>query len=193
MVDFMKLLKKNGVSLANCKEIHFSIPHFDYSEDKIVGYTMQINYLFLESLIPNIEEIFFDISKREVNKKLAEYMLLIYELYVSESASKYIRIYALTLEMIGLLYDCLSDGKKKYFNRKDKKISGDYIHQIIVKIFICIVWLINFGFSREYFARMFKRELGISFKQYLIKYRLNQSLDLLKNTKKNSCRKFRCV
>lgn len=55
---FHEVVEKNGVSLANCKEIHFSIPHFDYSEDKIVGYTMQINYLFLESLIPNIEEIF---------------------------------------------------------------------------------------------------------------------------------------
>ena len=51
------------MSLANCKEIHFSIPHFDYSEDKIVGYTMQINYLFLESLIPNIEEIFLIFRK----------------------------------------------------------------------------------------------------------------------------------
>ena len=60
---FHEVVEKNGVSLANCKEIHFSIPHFDYSEDKIVGYTMQINYLFLESLIPNIEEIFFAIAK----------------------------------------------------------------------------------------------------------------------------------
>lgn len=46
-------------------------------------------------------------------------MLLIYELYVSESA-KYIRIYALTLEMIGLLYDCCQMERKKYFNRRQK-------------------------------------------------------------------------
>lgn len=189
---FHEVVEKNGVSLANCKEIHFSIPHFDYSEDKIVGYTMQINYLFLESLLPNIEEIFFDISKREVNKKLAEYMLLIYELYVSESASKYIRIYALTLKMIGLLYDCCQMERRNISTEKTKDILK-YIHQNYCENIHLYSVANYFGFSREYFARMFKRELGISFKQYLIKYRLNQSLDLLKNTKKTVAEISLCI
>lgn len=38
-----------------------------------------------------------------------------------------------------------------------------------------------FGFSREYFSRFFKQEIGISFKSYLTYFRLNKSLNLLKN------------
>ena len=49
-------------------------------------------------------------------------MLLIYELYVSESASKYIRIYALTLKMIGLLYDCCQMERRNISTEKTKDI-----------------------------------------------------------------------
>lgn len=172
---------KNGVSLTNCKEIHFSIPHFDYSENKIVGYTLQINYLFLEQLIPNIEELYFDISKPEINKQISDYMIAIYDIYISENVSKYIKIYALTLEIISLLYEvCQTSKRNTYSNRINDILK--YIHQNYSENIHLYSVANYFGFSREYFARMFKKDLGISFKQYLINYRLNQSLTLLENT-----------
>lgn len=34
----------------------------------------------------------------------------------------------------------------------------------------------HFGYSREYFSRFFKKEIGMPFKDYLTQYRLNKSL-----------------
>lgn len=178
-----EVIEKNDISLTNCKEIHFSIPRFDHSENKIVGYTLQINYSFLEHLIPNIEEISFNISKKEIRQQISQYMLKIYELYTSETISKYIKIYALTLEIISLLYEYCQTTKKNICSSRINDILK-YIHQNYNENIHLYSIANHFGFSREYFARMFKKDLGISFKQYLINYRLNQSISLLENSQK---------
>ena len=175
-----RICKKNEVSLSNSEEIHYSIPHYDCYEDKYVGYTIQINYQFLKSLIPHIEKIYFDITNDNINKEISYYMLEIYHLFISQKEVKYIKIYAYILEIIAILYEKCQNKRDILSTKKTKDILN-YIHLHYQEDILLYEVAQYFGFSREYFSRFFKKEIGISFKQYLILLRLNQSLNLLKN------------
>lgn len=178
-----EVLRKDEVSLTNSEVIHYSVPNFDTFEDRVVGYTMQINYEFLESLIPNIQGLYFDISNKDINTKIASQMKEIYNLYISQKEVKYIKIYAVTLEIISLLYENCQRKKVFVTTKKTKEIIK-YIHEHYRENLLLCNVANYFGFSREYFSRFFKKEIGFSFKQYLISYRLTQSLNLLESTSK---------
>lgn len=175
-----RICKENEVSLSNSEEIHYSIPHYECYEDKYVGYTLQINYQFLTSLIPNIENIYFDIANNSVNKEISYCMLEIYNLFESKEKIKYIKIYEYVLKIIEILCEkCLC--KKDFLSTKKTKEILNYIHLHYQEDIFLYEVAKQFGFSREYFSRFFKKEIGVSFKQYLTRFRLNQSLNLLKN------------
>ena len=44
-------------------------------DEKIVGYTMHINYEFLKKMIPDIKNIYFNIDEPFLNKKITKYMM----------------------------------------------------------------------------------------------------------------------
>lgn len=63
--DGMKRIRyKNAVNISNCEEVHYSIPQYKEFDEKIVGYTMHINYGFLKKMIPDIKNIYFNIDER---------------------------------------------------------------------------------------------------------------------------------
>ncbi len=176
----IKICKNNEVNLSNCEEIHYSIPQYKEFENANVGYTLQINYNFLYSMIPDINEIYFDISDKKINQKISQYMINIYELYESNNEIKYIKIYVLVLEILGILYEKCKNKKTIISTKKTKEIIK-YIHLHYQEDILLYEVAQYFGFSREYFSRFFKQEIGCSFKNYLTCFRLNKSLNLLKN------------
>lgn len=174
------ICQENEVSLTNSEEIHYSIPHYNCFEDKYVGYTMQINYSFLEKLIPHLQKIYFDISNPKINKKISYLMLEIFKLLESKDEVKYIKIYKYVLDIIIILVEKCQNKKEVIVTKKTKDILN-YIHLHYQENIFLYEIACQFGFSKEYFSRFFKKEIGIPFKQYLINLRLNKSLELLKN------------
>ena len=61
-------------------------------DEKIVGYTMHINYGFLKKMIPDIKNIYFNIDEPFLNKKITKYMMDIYSFYISDQSTKYMNI-----------------------------------------------------------------------------------------------------
>ena len=131
-------------------------------------------------MIPDIKEIYFDISDKKINQIISQYMINIYELYESNNKIKYIKIYVLVLEILGILYEKCKNKKTIISTKKTKEIIK-YIHLHYQEDILLYEVAQYFGFSREYFSRFFKQEIGCSFKNYLTCFRLNKSLNLLKN------------
>ena len=185
-VDFyngnqFETLHENEVSISNSGEIHYSIPHFDCYEDKIVGITLQINYDFLKSLIPDLEETYFKINNPNIQTSITNNILQICKLYDSNNNNKYIKIFLQLLTIIDLLYE---NCRTKYKNKATKKTKEilNYIHLNYNHDIHLYQVADYFGYSREYFSRMFKQEIGLSFKQYLDNYRIDKSIQLLINS-----------
>ena len=175
---------KNSVNLTNCEEIHYSIPQFKRYSDKIVGYTIQINYNFLEKMIPNIKNIYFDIDDPNKNKKITNYMIKIYQEFIDDKFSKNMAILMMTLKMLIFLYEECSEERHVGNTLKTKNILK-YINEHYKEELRVYEVAKYFGYSREYFSRLLKKEIGMSFKEYLTQYRLNKSLNELININKN--------
>lgn len=177
--------QKNDINLTNCEEIHYSIPQYKQFKNKNGGFTLQINYDFLCRFIPDIDRIYFEISDENIKQKLVKCMFEIYNYYSSNLHTKYIRIYATVLEMMAILYEECKKEKTIPSTKKTKEII-QYIHQHYQSNLLAKDVADHFGYSREYFSRFFKQEIGLSFKQYLTYYRLHKAIYLLKNTHKTN-------
>lgn len=179
-----KTICENQVSITNSEEIHYSIPHYDCFENKIVGITLQINYSFLKRIIPDFDHIYFIINQPDIEAKIALCIKNISNLSNSSNDDRYIKMYQQLLEIIDLLYHNCTTEKTNYEPKKMKEVLH-YIHQHYHQNILLYQVANYFGYNREYFARLFKQEVGLSFKQYLTRYRLYQSSLLLKETDKS--------
>lgn len=174
--DGMKRIRyKNEVNISNCGEIHHSIPQYKEFDEKIVGYTMQINYGFLKKMIPDIKNIYFNIDEPFLNKKITKYMMDIYSFYISDQSTRYMNILMVTLEMLIFLYENCKNERKMIETEKTKDIL-EYVNNHYNEELLVYEVAKHFGYSREYFSRFFKKEIGMPFKDYLTQYRLNKSL-----------------
>ena len=174
--DGMKRIRyKNEVNISNCGEIHYSIPQYKEFDEKIVGYTMQINYGFLKKMIPDIKNIYFNIDEPFLNKKITKYMMDIYSFYISNQSTRYMNILMVTLEMLIFLYENCKNERKMIETEKTKDIL-EYVDNHYNEELLVYEVAKHFGYSREYFSRFFKKEIGMPFKDYLTQYRLNKSL-----------------
>lgn len=77
-----RLIKNNGINLVNSEELHYAIPRKEsWDSEENVGITIQLNYAFLKGLIPDLDELYFEIPSDSVEGDLTERMGRIYELY----------------------------------------------------------------------------------------------------------------
>lgn len=174
--DGMKRIRyKNEVNISNCGEIHYSIPQYKEFDEKIVGYTMHINYGFLKKMIPDIKNMYFNIDEPFLNKKITKYMMDIYSFYISNQSTRYMNILMVTLEMLIFLYENCKNERKMIETEKTKDIL-EYVDNHYNEELLVYEVAKHFGYSREYFSRFFKKEIGMPFKDYLTQYRLNKSL-----------------
>lgn len=180
-----KRCQKNDINLTNCEEIHYSIPQYTHFDDKNGGFTLQINYDFLYRFLPDIDQIYFEITDNKIRQKLVQCMYKIYNYYLSHLDTKYMRIYATTLEIIAILYEQCKKKRTIPSTNKTKEII-QYIHQYYQTNLLSKDVADYFGYSREYFSRFFKQEIGLSFKQYLTYFRLHKAFQLLEHTHKTN-------
>lgn len=182
-----------GISITNSEEMHYVIPNkqtFMKKED-LVGVTIQIEYSYICSLIPDMDDIYYKLDSIDTEMMLVERMNRIRELYLDrESVLSKIRIRAAVCEIIALLYEKCR--RKKYIVpiniQKDNeriKIILEYLNEHYSENLQQQVIAKKFHFTREYFARFFKNQTGMTFKQYLTVYRIEKSKEELLFSNKN--------
>lgn len=130
-----------------------------------------------------VRDLFFDSFTAYLNNlRLNEeesYQQLRYFLQLLASASGY-------HDMLAKLLDCIVELKhhsseQATYSREIVQalqyLQENYQNQILVNDVAVMV-----GLSPNYFSSVFKKELGISFSEYLNRYRIEKSMELLQNT-----------
>lgn len=181
-----RIIRDHGVSLSNSEEMHYAIPRKETrNSDEIVGITIQLNHTFLEGLIPDLNELYFEIPSHDVEEELGAKMDHIYELYQQGSQLEIkLKILASVCELIAILYEkCRKrKGIVSVNEQKDQertKIILEYLNTHYKEKLLQQELAKKFHFSREYFARFFKIQTGMTFKEYITHYRLEKAQEEL--------------
>lgn len=176
----------NGISLSNLEEMHYSIPNYSVIKPVVVGFTIHIGYEFLKSLIPDINNIYFDLRNQEIENEISVLMKNIYNTYIDDKYEyKNIKILSLVCEILFILSEKCKKNiiLHKTINSNKTREILDYIHEHYQENLRQHELAQKYFLSREYFSRFFKKEIGKAFKQYLTEYRLLKSIELLENEK----------
>lgn len=181
-----RVIKDRGINLTNSEELHYAIPRKETRNSKeIVGITIQLNHSFLKGLIPDLDELYFEILSDSVEDELIEKMDRIYELYTQgEKLEIKLKILAIVCELIAVLYEKCRKKKSivpinEQKDRERTKIIIEYLNSHYTKKLLQQELAKKFHFSREYFARFFKIQTGMTFKEYMTEYRLKKAMDEL--------------
>lgn len=184
------IVKGRGINIANPKEMHYAIPRKmpHKTQREAVGITALIDDSFLRCLIPDLDDISFVIQSKKTEDELAEKMDRVYELYCQgESVESKVRVFAAVCELIAILIEKCKINKtvvpikeQKYRERMERII--EYLNEHYREKLSQQELAEKFHFSREYFSKFFKRQTGITFKQYIMRYRLEKAKDELLRT-----------
>ncbi len=181
-----RLIKNRGINIANSEEVHFAIPQKGTPDsEEIVGITIQLNDSFLKGLIPDMEGLYFEISSDGAEDELIEKMERIYELYrQGDGLEIKLKILAIVCELIAVLYEKCRKKKSivpinQQKDRERTKIIIEYLNAHYKEKLLQQELAKKFHFSREYFARFFKQQTGMTFKEYMTQYRLGKAMDEL--------------
>ncbi len=187
-----KVLDGTGICIINSEAVHYASPRMEnYIEkmsDDFGAITILINFDYLTGLIPNFHEYYFVIDSEKTEKKLCKMMVAVYQLYTKASGiPSQLRILAFINEILALLYEkCRKDRLIIPINtqrdRERIKIIIEYLNQHYAEELNQEELSQKFHFSRGYFSRFFKVQTGMTYKEYIIKYRLEKAMEELLNT-----------
>ena len=192
----MHPMKKDQFIIVNSRSIHKVISNRTTPYDKLpdtLSTVIQISDSFLRSVIPNFDELYFrpvfktnEIRPLEIMQELARFAEV-------GSLKKYenMRIIGLVYEL--LYYICRDDLSLKDVEMPEKNRKNfDVLRKILSYTEDNFAGDINemsvaehFGYSACYFSRFFKSNMGITYKEYLTKMRLNAAKDSLTGSQKS--------
>lgn len=154
---------------------------------------LQISDSFLRSFVPNFDELYFRPVFRSDEKRPAEIMKDLAKYAETKSHNKYenMRIIGLVYEL--LYYICRDDLSLKDVEMPEKsRKNSDTLRKIISYTEENYKSDINemsvaehFGYSACYFSRFFKSNMGITYKEFLTRMRLNAAKDSLTGSQKS--------
>lgn len=183
-----EVVTEGCVSLINSGEVHSCMPVIDKSRGDVYGATLLLNYEFLKRMIPNLENIYWQIVRPEDQHKIAD---LIHQMAViysgEENDAQNCRMISLMCEIMSVLCEnCivsindLSADKLKNSERMREIL--DYIHCNYSSSLTLDDMAQKFYFSRGYFSSFFKKYTGKTFKTYLTEVRILHAESMLKDT-----------
>lgn len=185
-------LGSGDVLLINCEAIHSVQVDFDTVNDNLLAICLQIDDDFLRTLIPDIDSSIFINDILEVNPRVRDKMDEIYQtIQKREKEFLDIKVKGLICE---LLYEICRTGAKKEKSiisiNKQKNVERlrgiiQYVEDNYMSEITLEKTATRFYFSRGYFTRFFKDYTGMTFKEYVTKYRLGKAMELLKKSDMN--------
>lgn len=183
-----EILTDDSVCLINSREVHSSIPSMEKNRDKIVGFTLIINYEFLQNMIPGYSEIYWKLEKAEERTYIAGRLHQILNLYLDrKNEADDFKILGIVCEILSVLCERCTYKKNDVNinhqkNNERIRIILQYIHQNFQLPLTQKELADKFYFSRGYFASFFKRYTGKTFKEYLSEVRVLQAERMLEQT-----------
>lgn len=178
------------ICLINSEAIHRSEVTKDFAvkDEKMIGVTLLIGYDFIRGLVPDILDSIFVLDDVETEIEIRNSLLRLMR-ERKEEGFEYNNV-----RMLGTICDILlllcqkckrsKDIIKINTQRDTERIRGilTYIHENYDQNLVQYEVAQKFYFSREYFSKFFKKYAGMSFKEYLTRYRLIKSEKLLLDT-----------
>lgn len=184
-----EVVTEGCVSLINSGEVHSCMPVIDKSRGDVYGVTLLLNYEFLKRMIPNLENIYWQIVRPEDQHKIADLIHQMADIYPGEGENdaQNCRLIGLMCEIMSVLCEkCvvsvndLSADKLKNSERMREIL--DYIHCFYSSPLTLDDIAQKFYFSRGYFSSFFKKYTGKTFKTYLTEVRIFHAESMLKDT-----------
>lgn len=168
-------VKDEGIVLANSNEPHQMIR---YVTDEARGCTIIISYEYLKKLYKNIDQCCFILDEHHPSyERLKWHMRELLAVYQRRGQNEfyYIKLNNVANEIIYLLLKDFRVDKgelktQKYEERYRRIIQ--YIEEHYKEDLKMEKIAEEFGFSKEYFSRSFKKYMNINFKDYLSQRRL---------------------
>jgi len=142
-----------------------------------------ISYDFIKQYYPHIDEITFDLSINKDHQELKELYYRLEKLYLNQDEFSYLNIIACLLEILNLL---LRKYQSQTINHNQQQIKSilSYLHDHYQEDLSLDHLSKQFHISKEYFSRQFHREIGKTFKDYLMSYRLYKAYNDVINSSK---------
>lgn len=180
-----KILHENDFIFVNSAQVH----KLDTIGEENEVLVVLISYEFLQSVVPDIDSIFFDLNKPSDKKeRLYEIYQFFYEHSIHPHPLDNIKINAYAYELIYIL---LSDFQSCTL-QKDDILTKQRQHRILnyveehFKDDLSLSVLSDVAhMNKTYFSRWFKSTFGVNYKEYLMNYRLFQSINDILHTKKS--------
>lgn len=137
-------------------------------------------------MIPEIDEYYFIINEQD--GILKNIMLQCAEVNDSNEGFSYLRLQSLACELLYELMERFSVKRNQHselpiINSEWNQMILAYINENINTLHSVRQISDHFGYSREYFSRMFKKNMGISCQEFILKYRLNMAVEMMCLTK----------
>lgn len=175
------------VCLINSGSIHSIYKHVTELDNACDAFTVIIDYEFLKLVVPDIDNCYFALTD-ETTPVIRDKMDEILKCY--QSADYQYRNVALTGYIYQLVFLLCE------FCRREKGIIEMKTQRHILHICEIMEYVEKhyqeptnqaevarqMGFSREHFCRYFKQYTGITFREYLTRYRLNKAKQMLEGS-----------
>jgi len=187
-IDGQKIRAQSGdLVIINCESIHsISIKKLPEDKQKISTITLIIDYDFLHEVIPDVKECVFETKEAEYLEPVKKKILELAKYYESETSEyKYVMVKGILYEILFFLCNEHIKKKKLALPHSIKRNVGrlrdilnyidNYYQEPIQQGEVSKLFFL----SRSYFARFFKSYTGITFQEYLTRFRLVKAEDKL--------------
>ena len=181
--------------ITNSESIHKVISDTDIPENiEIVATVLLINYDFLKSVIPDLSEKYFLTEVKCERGSIRE----IIELFAQYADNKKLLKPYEKLFLIGKIYellyllcrDALADREEIFPINNEKNLERLrgimlYVNQHYTESIKQQAVAKKFYFTTEYFSRFFRKNTGMTFKEYLMRVRVKQAKEEVLHTDKS--------
>ena len=175
--------KPGRLFLVNSRSIHKILSDKNVSgQHGVIAVVLLVNYDFIKTLIPNIDEMYF-LPQMDPEGDEIEQMMMEFATYEEKQArlEKYedLKLISMIYRLLYLLCTRSLVAKESALPVKNQKNL-----ELLRKVMECVK--ANYAspltqqdaaellcFTKEYFSRFFKKNTGMTFKEYLTRYRLN--------------------
>ncbi len=177
----------DNIVLINSREIHSSIPFFPKGGICVTGVTIQISYDFLKKVIPDYDKCYFKLTEtagqkisqllEEMNKQCENQDVL----YIDIQAIRQICdiVYILATECC-TKREIFKETGAESLQRFEQVL--EYVHENYSSVLRTSEVAERFFFSKEYFCRLFKKNTGVTFNQYVMECRVMHAEKMLRET-----------
>ena len=182
-------LHSDELIVIGCEDIHSIEPDYDtLPDDGPLGFTLLVNDSFLRCLVPDMDRYVFDTELIRNMPAAKEIMNEIFRLASAEGEGY--QSILITSCICRLIYEFCAAGARteKSFipasRRRDiERLRGilEYVESNYTEELTLEDTAAHFYLSRGYFSKFFKQYTGMTFKEYLTRFRLQKALQLLRS------------